>query len=362
MRSPLAALLLSILISAAATADPQLVKDIRLDGTQSSLPRNFVSDGTTAYFIADDQNPSALWKTDGTPEGTQLLKMTMPPHFESFAYSAPWLTVSGDTVYFFGATELGDIITLFRTDGTPEGTVPLADIGDRFNNQVESVAAVGGGRIAFVVTQSGPDQVWVSDGTPAGTRRLPAPMDASGLLSDGTMAWFTSGASLERALWQTDGRQAGTRSVITIGPSTLLGGIVAGKPFLGTRVGSSGSDLFILDGAALTKIGHVDEGSLSESQSMNGAGGLLFVLSTVTTHALWTTDGTADGTKLLASLPGQIIAGGTVRGISFFATLPQSGARQLWRTDGTPAGTFVLTEDANLIRPVGSGSRHQYFL
>jgi ELWxxDGT repeat protein len=356
MRSPLAALLLSILVSTAASADPQLVKDIRLTGVQSSSPRNFVSDGTTAYFIADDgQNPTALWKTDGTEEGTRLLKM---PYFDGFAYSQPWLTISGSTVYFFATADLGLNIELWRSDGTVEGTIPLAKVGDQFNNRVTSVAAVGPGRLAFII-EGGKTQVWVSDGTPSGTRTT-APADALPFVGDGTVAYFLAGPSAARELWRTDGTATGTRSLGPLAPATSFLSIVAGKALLATRV-ASGSDLSVFDGNATTTIGHVDDGSFTNG--MTGPDRLLFVMfSEASGRQLWTTDGTAAGTRFLTKLPATLFAGGTVGGLSFFITFPQSGIRQLWRTDGTVAGTFVLSEDPNGLLPLGSGSRHQYFL
>jgi len=97
----LLSILVSVLASAAALADPQLVKDIRSDGPNSSSPRQFAGDGTIVYFVADDENPSALWKTDGTESGTSLLKMLLPPRFASFDDIAPRFTPSGKYTYFF---------------------------------------------------------------------------------------------------------------------------------------------------------------------------------------------------------------------------------------------------------------------
>src|SRR5438105_2584506 len=56
----------------------ELVLDINAVGN-SSTPLNLVQVGSTAFFTADDGvNGRELWKSDGTPAGTSLVKDITP--------------------------------------------------------------------------------------------------------------------------------------------------------------------------------------------------------------------------------------------------------------------------------------------
>src|SRR3954463_6276676 len=92
------------------------------------------------------------------------------------------------------------------------------------------------------------------------------------------------------------------------------------------------------------------------------AGGKLYFLATSVDleTGLWITDGTADGTRLLATIPfffsaSEIFAATPSR--IFFTSLH----KDLWVSDGTPAGTRLVYEGSsiNFLEPVGEGV---YFL
>ena len=103
-----------------------LVKDIR-SGQFSGLENNpeFVVYNSELYFFADDGiHGKELWKTDGSEEGTILVKDIVVGSGSSFPSS---LTLSGSILYFtaddgiFGRE-------LWKTDGTKAGTVMIKDI------------------------------------------------------------------------------------------------------------------------------------------------------------------------------------------------------------------------------------------
>jgi ELWxxDGT repeat protein len=92
-----------------------VLKDIR-PGRRGSLPSSIVDDGQvsivgdTMYFPADDgRHGMELWRTDGTPDGTLLVKDIRPGRRgawdhsrgpEPYIYSLPSVSV-GETLYFF---------------------------------------------------------------------------------------------------------------------------------------------------------------------------------------------------------------------------------------------------------------------
>jgi ELWxxDGT repeat protein len=102
------------------TPDTQafLVKDINntFAAAAGSSPGPFVEAGGFVFFSATDGTNSGLWRTDGTPAGTVMVK----------AIGVRDLTNVNGTLFFHSdfspfSTRMGD--KLWRSDGTAEGTV-----------------------------------------------------------------------------------------------------------------------------------------------------------------------------------------------------------------------------------------------
>ncbi|MCL4189144.1 MAG: hypothetical protein KJZ85_16200 [Rhodobacteraceae bacterium] len=114
------------------------------------------------------------WVSDGTLAGTRLLSNIGPLNRDGTF--DPRFLPFGDKALFIGLTDRhGD--EPWITDGTPEGTVMLADTlpgassssGVRFDQMVEL-----DGRVYFPAATTDPltRGLWVTDGTPDGTRRI----------------------------------------------------------------------------------------------------------------------------------------------------------------------------------------------
>src|SRR5438045_547171 len=91
---------LAVVRAPAVERRPQLVKDINsaLSGASSSSPSYFCFNGDLLYFAAADLHHGfELWKSDGSPEGTVMVK-----DIRSGAASGgpAFLTVLGDLVIF----------------------------------------------------------------------------------------------------------------------------------------------------------------------------------------------------------------------------------------------------------------------
>jgi ELWxxDGT repeat protein len=100
------------------------LKDIRT-GPNSSYLKEFTAVGSTLFFTAyDGSNGYELWKSDGTPEGTVLFKDIRTGSGGSYPQ---YLTAVGSTL-FFAANDGTNGKELWKSDGTPEGTVLVADI------------------------------------------------------------------------------------------------------------------------------------------------------------------------------------------------------------------------------------------
>lgn len=253
--------------------------------------------GSYAYFSVyiEDRDQYELWRTDGTAEGTLLVDGD-----ESLPSS-------------LNATPLGDLLlyrgsgALMRTDGTPEGTYALAET---------STFTVGNGAVWFTRDAA----LWKSDGTLEGTTRIgDAPeaevaFDATGRIflfevhsDDVHVSLFENGAQGARVsipisyfdrrtvaigrtlllssysvhgweLWRTDGSESGTG---------ILRDIAPGHDMFGQPRSSNPQFVGIVNGKAL----------YAANDRRHG-------------NEPWITDGTFDGTVMLAN----VVAEATIRG------------------------------------------------
>jgi ELWxxDGT repeat protein len=356
------------------------VKDIR-PGSTGSYPQNLRVVGETLVFMADDGTHGyELWASDGSEAGTSLLKDINPGPNGSSGWSM--VAGGGGGVLYFTAND-GDMAhgyELWRTDGTEQGTRMVRDIAPGLNENgyarssyPECLAAVGG-RLYFNARATGDDsELWTSDGTEAGTvlvkdiNRSPfysggdgGAMEQNGgygmnMVISGGLVYFVADDGIHGwELWATDGSPAGTRLVRDI----YAGGFSAYP-----------RDLTDLGGTLLFS---ASDGGSSSSRSAPEEGEAIETFG----RELWRSDGTRAGTRLVKDLqPGSASSSPynlTVsNGILFFSAevraVPVSEpegesveetyaegdyGRELWRSDGTEAGTILVRD----IRPGGGGS------
>lgn len=179
------------------------------------------------YFSANDgQTGEELWKSDGTPEGTVLVEDLSPGSFteDGVTYlnrSNPANLTDVEGILYF--TTRGG--ALYKTDGTPEGTVEIKD-----GLQIWEATSLNG---LFYYLERSDEQVWLgkSDGTAAGTGTIteitvdipsdpPAYGRGASFLEavDGKLYFDIyynysvgqSGYSHNLDLWSSDGTAAGT--------------------------------------------------------------------------------------------------------------------------------------------------------
>lgn len=104
-----------------------ILKDINIsNGTAGSNPNNFTEYKGKVYFSASDGLTSGIepWVTDGTEQGTIMLKDIIPGTSGSFPEK---FVVVKDKLYFF-ATSASNVKQIWETDGTDSGTKMLASI------------------------------------------------------------------------------------------------------------------------------------------------------------------------------------------------------------------------------------------
>ncbi len=316
----MAALLVTLL--AGASAESALaasqsravpVKDI-WPGRNSSIPNNLLGSsagqltavGRTVYFGADDgRHGYELWRSDGTPRGTRMVKDIRPGAMSSQVFSLA--NVSG-TLYFT-ADDGSHGAELWRSDGTGAGTRLVKDINPGIVGS-SGFWLTGVGPTLYLLAYDGTRRgLWRSDGTDAGTIFVQELANAQDLTASGNGLFFggTAGTDPMR-LWHSDGTPAGTAIV---GP------------------GESGP---------------------YELTDLNGT---LFFGASDPAHSfeLWRSDGTVPGTFLVrdinatlppeqsSSLPHELT---TVGARLYFVATPDGRAQQIWRSDGTGGGTVSI--------------------
>ncbi|WNG51459.1 hypothetical protein F0U60_50535 [Archangium minus] len=344
---------------------PSLVKDILvgeppLSGNGSNASFIYVPSAATdsaAYFtIEDGLTGSALWKTDGTPEGTRLVRQFVT--HVGYGSLPQSLAAVGDTVYLTVADEnLGTRI--IKSDGTPEGTVNIQQpsAGPVIGPIGPSELIACNDRVFFRTD----DGLWTLDGTPERPVRL-APVhilleddlrkNSRIVCAEGTLFFVDALFDEDGALWKTDGTPEGTVRLASLGYVSSA----AQYPVLfaaGSRVfinpGNWESSLWTSDG---TPEGTVQLPGIDPYEPLSvhtTVGGNLFFSvrnSSSWSWALWKSDGTR--TQKVVDLP-DALQYPVPTGLSVGNTLLFSAYNgHLTRSDGTPEGTFLLQENLSL--------------
>jgi uncharacterized delta-60 repeat protein len=309
----------------------------------------------TAFFAANDGvHGLSLWKTDGTPGGTELVKVIDSNDPSSILEN--FYNVGGRLV--FDAYDPVHGLNIWTSDGTAAGTVPLAAAApatstpDFFLNPRGTV--VVGNTLYFSANGT---QLWKSDGTEAGTLMVkdfaPAGFDSllPSLKAFGSKVLFSAAGTT----WISDGTDAGTLPLINgldtgNGFDAESGAVLNGDLYFGAHNYLTNQDgLWKTDGTAA---GTVQVSNIAANSIVVLNGKLIFNGHdpAQTLSGIYETDGTAAGTvalELVYNLGGISMTSPTVVGGYVLFSFGGSSGDELFRTDGTAAGTGVMVKDIN---------------
>jgi ELWxxDGT repeat protein len=223
-----------------------LVKDIWPGGPGNSgwPDRMTAMDGTLFFSAHTPESGRELWKSDGTPEGTVLVKDIQPGNASSILVDTTRLgfTAAVGGTLFFAATDGVTGVELWKSDGTEDGTVLVKDIqAGSLGSGPWALVAVGN-RVFFTADDGiHGREVWVTDGTAAGTRLVldiaPGPINTAlpnSLTAVGHVVVFSATDQVHgQEMWRSNGNAAGTWRVDDIAPGAL-----SSSPFHFTPAGS----------------------------------------------------------------------------------------------------------------------------
>ena len=323
-----------------ADINSQVRNSASYDGSgYGSDPSNFIEFNDRIYFTADDRvNGNELWTSDGTAEGTQLVADINSSSEGSFASN---LIELNDKLYFTANDgESGN--ELWVSDGTAEGTELVSDINPDLNDYglpngsyADSLTEFSG-KLYFTADdgKSG-RELFVSDGTAGGTSLLvdinpgldnygsPNSSSPYNFIKFNNKLYFSANNSESgNELWVTDGTVEGTQ---------LLIDIRSGFSSYGFAYGSYPSNFVEFNNKLY----------FSANDGENG-------------NELWVTDGTVEGTQILADLSsgeGDYSNNGSYpsdlvefNNKLYFSARNDENGRELFSTDGTAEGTQLVAD------------------
>lgn len=342
-----------------------------------SNPQSLVGCNGKMFFVAQDGvHGYEAWVSDGTAVGTFMLKDAYTGNNAISAYGdtsimTSNLTCVGTTMFYRTYDSSLGGYTLYKSDGTTVGTVPVIDSARSLKpTDVSNIVAFNGQAFFTAYDSTNGYELWRSDGTNSGTVIVKninsgsASSSPSSLtLHDGKL-FFSATDSRGSELWSTDGTTVGTLFIKDIN-LTAPGASSTPKNFYSWQSrlyftadnGSIGRELWITDGTGTgtTLVKDIfpgisdilDTSNYSQNQPFFAgiSGGLIFTAnSPIYSQEMWVSDGTNSGTRLLVDAkvgPGYSYAQNAVafNGKIYFSASSAYFGHELWSTDLTTGAT-----------------------
>lgn len=328
---------------------------------------NFMTAFNGAVFFSgyNDLRAWELWKTDGTADGTNVLKEINMQGSSGIDY----LARMGNHVYFRARDGIHGI-ELWRSDGTSAGTTLVKDINPFDKDGIPSYMTAAGNTLYFYADDGVHGrELWKSDGTTAGTIMVKDAVPGSGNLFSfsripefravDNVVYFSSYTDTQEAqLWRSDGTESGTYA-LTSKPAYSIFNINS-TIYFSMDDGVNGAELWKTDGTVEGTVMVKDinpTGSSSLTSFVNVNGILYFSANDgVNGEELWKSDGTTNGTVMVkdinplgssfVAIASQTNNGATIPNVIYFSASNATEGRELWKTDGTAQGT-VIVKDIN---------------
>ncbi|AWH85653.1 hypothetical protein HYN59_11285 [Flavobacterium album] len=360
--------LLTILSLSKLTAQSINAELLELNFAGDSNPKDITKGTTKIFFSAtEDIHGRELWIHDLITGETSMVK-DINPGYEPSIDNYPYFTVIGDILYFVTTPNMANGGALWRSDGTAEGTYMIKNFApESVNDQVRELVALNGTIYFIGYDNINGKELWKSDGTESGTIMIKdiyegaGGSDISNIFSCNNAIYFTARDTTHGyEMWKSDGTPEGTfmlRDIYTgSGSSTFGKSIVLGNDFYFIAFNNIvGSEMWksngTTEGTQLFK--EFVPGTNGVSSNFDGIAINDYFVFMITYQSgstqLWKSDGTLVGTSLLRQI-NQAQDGFTTfsqfvmfDNVAYFTAGDSFyGYKQLWKTDGTVAGTQLV--------------------
>jgi ELWxxDGT repeat protein len=350
----------------ATNAGSYLLKDIN-SGFMSSYSKvtnySLASGNYVAVSFDSDTNPG-FYLTDGTAAGTQKILAGATP--------VSVLGMINGNMIFSGTGSTGQ--ELWSTDGTIAGTVLLKDIypgstSGTQNSSSPSFAAQIGNKIFFTATTATEGtELWVTDGTVAGTVLLndiyagaSSSSPKNFAVVGGQLYFRALSATAGSELWVSDGTPSGTRLFKDINPGSGSSGPIGllsvnnnSLFFAAYNPSVNFATVYVSDltSSGTVGINHALVHSLNtETKNFVSLNGKIYfdAMEQDGGNPLWVSDGTAAGTSRIADLDPNVACSDinyltAINGSLFFRATDELHGSEIFVSDGTSAGTSYLKD------------------
>ncbi len=326
--------------------------------------------GDKIFFFDEYDDPDnlvQLWCSDGSPEGTRVVKNL----YDNGPISRSDIATTEDALYFVYSNGKTDE-EIWKTDGTSIGMIQYSNFS-MINPNIANLYAWRDW-IFFAANNDSINygtELWKTDGTT--TVLVKDIFTGSGeswpsdFIAAGDRLFFIADNGTERTLWCTDSTPGGTLPVKNL---TIDNG-VEGMCILGNSLlafasdGNTGEELWKIDssGSNTVLVKDICPGAPGCDPNYPRVNGNVLYFSAdngTTGNELWKSDGTTAGTVLVKDLyagsdDSDIESISPFGSIILFEGSDADHGSELWRSDGTTAGTYFVKD----IYP-GSGSNSSY--
>ena len=313
-------------------------------GAQSPFGESVELDGVLFYDYGNNASGTELWRTDGTSEGTYLVRDLVPGNGGS---NPQELFAIGDKVIFQTNffNEFQDF-GVWASDGTAEGTQELLDQSWRSPQRL-------GDRLLLFLSDN--DEVWQTDGTLDGTKTIDLPPnDSTSLFGRSLVSESDESVLLIQgsSLFRIDTDLEPVEIAADFGSNAIDATIVGSDRLLYVQAGDFTSGSFLVENEV--RVLDLDTGQstrlISEpfpgfpSIQSSQLGNSTFFSTSSENDVLWKTDGTPEGTVQIPTDATASISSIDAVGDYVYVTTRGDEHETLWKVDEDSSSADVVLQ------------------
>jgi ELWxxDGT repeat protein len=259
-------------------AGTQLVYTFSAPGSSPTPVELTALDDRVVFRGFDVEHGYEVWVSDGTSGGTFALT-----EYEDYRVDLSNFVAVGNSVFYQASPGLST--ALYRTNGSAEGTIEIRNFPGARSDVTRYAAAFQERYYFGMATEEHGEELWVSDGTESGTTLLietvPGPEGERPyqFRATGNLLYFLTNRPDTTFVWRTDGTTAGSFAVFdseVVAESVIH----ADQLYFSAQTPDYGQELFVTDGSAATLVDDYVPGpgsSAPRELAAAGQAGLFFL-------------------------------------------------------------------------------------